>query len=134
MQYYLLNEKIDNSELQNYEDADIKFNIKKIKDINGSLSLYKMRTKRKLFKEKLLGDNDIIAIYNEKATFAQKQITLKNENSLNYFLEIIKHDTYSNDLNLFVLKKSYEIYIENYSIKQDKRYLNMFDKKIKLLN
>ena len=133
LKYYLLNEKIDNSELQNYEDADIKFNIKKIKDINGSLSLYKMCTKRKLFKEKLLGDNDIIAIYNEKATFAQKQITLKNENSLNYFLGIIKHDTYSNDLNLFVLKKSYEIYIENYSIKQDKRYLNMFDKKIKYL-
>lgn len=133
--YCLLKGKIENSEIQNYDDADIKININKIKDIDESLSLFKMSTKRKLpkLKEKIFKDNDIIAVYNKDATLDKKQITLKNDNSLNYFLGIVKRDVNSNDLNLFVPKKSYEIYIENDSINQDKRYVNKFDKKIKYL-
>ena len=135
LKYCLLNEKIEKSEVQNYEDADIKIDIIKTNDIDDTLSLFKMNANKKLYelKRKILKDNDIIAIYNENSNFDKEQITLKNENLLNYFLGIVTRDYDSNDLNLLVLRKYYINYIKFEKINQDENNINMFNKKIKYL-
>ena len=135
LKYCLLNEKIEKSEVQNYEDADIKIDIIKTNDIDDTLSSFKMNANKKLYelKRKILKDNDIIAIYNENSTFDKNQITLRNENLLNYFLGIVTRDYDSNDLNLLVLRKYYVNYIKFEPINKDKNNINMFNKKIKYL-
>ena len=135
LKYCLLNEKIEKSEVQNYEDADIKIDIVKSNDIDDTLSLFKMNANKKLYelKRKILKDNDIIAIYNENSTFDKEQITLKNENLLNYFLGIVTRDFDSNDLNLLVLRKYYINYIKFEETNKDKNNISMFNKKIKYL-
>ena len=102
LKYCLLNEKIEKSEIQNYEEADIKLDL--ISGDSGEnrdekLILMKINPNKKLYelKKRILKDNDIIALYDEKYNFDKSQITLKNEKSLNYFLGIITRDYDSND-------------------------------------
>ena len=66
--------------------------------INPNKKLYEL-------KKRILKDNDIIALYDEKYNFDKSQITLKNEKTLNYFLGIITRDYYSNNLNLYILRE-----------------------------
>ena len=135
LKYCLLNEKIEKSEVQNYEEADIKIDIMKANDIDDTLSSFKMNANKKLYelKRKILKDNDIIAIYNENSTFDKNQITLKNENLLNYFLGIVKRDYDSNDLNLYVLRNYYINYLKYEEINKEEDNISMFNKKIKYL-
>ena len=134
LKYCLLNEKIENSEIQNYENADIRINLLKLNDIDSKLILFKINTNKKLYelKKRILKDNDIIAIFNEKSEFDKNKVTLKNEYVLNYFLGIVTRDYDSNDLNLFVLREQYEDYIKN-DIKSDEDISLLYDKKIKYL-
>ena len=131
----MLNEKIENSEVQNYENADVKIDIIKVNDIDNDLSVFKVNANKKLYelKRKILKDNDIIAIYNENSTFDKNQITLKNENFLNYFLGIVTRDYDSNDLSLYVLRNYYKTYIQNDMANKDEDNFSMFNKKIKYL-
>ena len=133
LKYCLLNEKIEKSELQNYEDADIKINLLRLNDIDSNLTLLKINTSKKLYelKRRILKDNDIIAVYNEKKNFEKSKITLKNEYGLNYFLGIVTREYDSNDLNLLVLREDYEKYINKDSIKVEDYVF--YDKKIKYL-
>ena len=135
LKYCLLNEKIENSEVQNYENADVKIDIIKVNDIDNDLSVFKVNANKKLYelKRKILKDNDIIAIYNENSTFDKNQITLKNENFLNYFLGIVTRDYDSNDLSLYVLRNYYKTYIQNDMANKDEDNFSMFNKKIKYL-
>ena len=133
LKYSLLNEKIDKSEVQNYVNADIKLNLMHLKDINGKLILLKITTNKKLYelKKKILKDNDIIAVFSEKSNFDKNKITLKNENELNYFLGIVTRENEPNDLNLYVLREDYEIFMKNDILRVDKD--NFYDKEIKYI-
>ena len=135
LKYCLLNEKIEKSEVQNYEDADVKIDLMKGNDIDNELLLMKLNVNKKLYelKKRIMKDNDIIAIYHEKSTFDNNQITLKNENLLNYFLAIVTREYDSNDLNLLVLRKYYVNYIENEIIEDKNDNPTTFNKKIKYL-
>jgi len=139
LKFCLLNEKIEKSEVQNYEDADIKLDLMKANDIDERLCLFKININKKLYelKKRILKDNDIIAIYSDKATFDKNQITLRNENFLNYFLGIVTRDYDSNDLNLLLLRDYYINYINNVNIdeniEEEKNNSSMFDKKVKYL-
>ena len=133
LKYSLLNEKIDKSEVQNYESADIKMNLMLLKDINGKLIMLKITTNKKLYelKKKILKDNDIIAIFGDKTNYNKDKITLKNEEGLNYFLGIVTKENDPNDLNVYVLKEDYEKFMKNAIQNDDKE--NFYDKKIKYL-
>ena len=135
LKYCLLNEKIEKSEVQNYEEADIKIDLLKGNDIDNDLTLMKINTNKKLYelKKRILKDNDIIALYNEKYTFDKNQITLKNENSLNYFLGIVTRDCDSNDLNLYVLRAQYISYLENCQFMKENNNSSICYNKIKYL-
>ena len=78
LKYCLLNEKIEKSEIQNYENADIKLNLLRLNDIDSKLTLLRMNTSKKLYelKKRILKDNDIIAIFIEKTKLEKSQITL----------------------------------------------------------
>ena len=140
LKYCLLNEKIEKSEIQNYEEADIKIDLTKISDYDDRLVLMRVNTNKKLYelKKRIFKDNDIIAIYNEKCPFDKNEITLKNEHLLNYFLGIVTRDFDSNDLNLLVLRQYYAGY-SRFDIINNNHNNNMngisstFDKKIKYL-
>ena len=134
LKYCLLNEKIENSEVQNYEDANIKLNLMYLNDINGKLILLKINPNKKLYelKKKIFKDNDIIAVFNDKYKFNKDKITLKNDFNLNYFLGIITRENDSNDLNLIVLREDYEKYIKDDKPKVKKEDF-AYDKKIKYL-
>ena len=136
LKYCLLNEKIEKSELQNYEKVDIKINLTRSNDIDNKLTLLKINTNKKLYelKKRILKDNDIIAVYNQKRNFEKSKITLKNEYELNYFLGIVTREHDSNDLNLLVLREDYENYIRNDVKKDEDKDEGLFyDKKIKYL-
>ena len=107
LKYCLLNEKIEKSDIQNYEQADVRLDLYKSNDIDDRLSLYKITANKKLYelKKRILKDNDIIALYDEKIITDPKPITLRNEKLLNYFLGIVTRDSDSNDLNLYVLNE-----------------------------
>ena len=132
LKYCLLNEKIEKSELQNYESADIKLNLLHFNDIGNKLSLLKINTNKKLYelKKRILKDNDIIAVYNIKRNYEKSKITLKNEYELNYFLGIVTREHDSNELNLLVLREDYEKYVKN-DIQEEEDIF--YDKKIKYL-
>ena len=134
LKYCLLNEKIEKSEIQNYEDADIKLNLMHLKDINSKLLLLKISTNKRLYelKKRILKDNDIIAVFNEKNKLNKDRITLKNEFQMNYFLGIITRDNDSNDLNLYALREDYEKYIKN-EIPNIKKDIGSYDKNVKYL-
>ena len=134
LKYCLLNEKIEKSEIRNYEEADIKLNLTHLKDINSKLILLKINTNKRLYelKKRILKDNDIIAVFNEKNKFEKEKITLKNEFQLNYFLGIITRDNDSNDLNLYALREDYEKYIKIY-IQNAEKDIPLYDKNVKYL-
>ena len=133
LKYCLLNEKIEKSELQNYESVDIKLNLLRLYEVDSKLTLLKINTNKKLYelKKRILKDNDIIAVFNEKSKFEKSQITLKNEFELNYFLGIVTKESDSNDLNLLVLRKDYENFINNDIEKKEED--NYYDKKVRYL-
>ena len=133
LKYCLLNEKIEKSELQNYEAADIKINLSKLNDIDNTLTIFRINTNKKLYelKKRILKDNDIIAVFNEKSHYDKNQITFKNEYDLNYFLGIVTRENDSNDLNLLVLKEDYANYVDKDFIKL-KDFI-FYDKQIKYL-
>ena len=133
LKYCLLNEKIEKSEIQNYENADIKLNLLRLNDIDSKLTLLRMNTSKKLYelKKRILKDNDIIAIFMEKTKLEKSQITLKNEYGLNYFLGIVRREHDSNDLNLLVLREDYEN-TENSVFTKLEDYI-FYDKQIKYL-
>ena len=133
LKYCLLNEKIEKSELQNYEKVDIKINLARSNDIDSKLTLLKMNTNRKLYelKKRILKDNDIIAVFKEKEKLNKNEITLKNEFGLNYFLGIVTREHDSNDLNLLVLREDYEN-VENSTYVKIEDFI-FYDKKIKYL-
>ena len=93
----------------------------------------KITTNKKLYelKKKILKDNDIIAVFSEKSNFDKNKITLKNENELNYFLGIVTRENEPNDLNLYVLREDYEIFMKNDILRVDKD--NFYDKEIKYI-
>ena len=132
LKYCLLNEKIDKSEIENYEKSNIKLNLLHLQDIDNKLTKLKINPNKKLYelKKRILKDNDIIAVFREKSEIDQDKITLKNEYELNYFLGIVirEHD---NDLNLLVLRDDYEK-TENSGFTRIKDYV-FYDKKIKYL-
>ena len=132
LKYCLLNEKIEKSEIQNYEDADIRLNLLRLNDIDNSLTILKINPSKKLneLKRRILKDNDIIAVYNEKHKYEKDKITLKNEFELKYFLGIVTREYDSNDLNLLVLRENYENLINNDIKVEDYVF---YDKKIKYL-
>ena len=136
LKYCLLNEKIEKSEVQNYEDADVKIDLIKSNDLDDKLTSMKINANKKLYelKKRILKDNDIIAIYDEKNNFDKNQITLKNENMLNYFLGIVTRDSDSNDLNLYVLREQYIMHLKSCHLEKDeKNKSNINYKKIKYL-
>ena len=134
LKYSLLNEKIEKSEIQNYKDVDIKLNLLHFNDIDSKLSLLKINTNKKLYelKKRILKDNDIIAIFNEKAKYENSKITLKNEFELNYFLGIVTREIDSSELNLLVLREEYENYVKN-DFQRNEEDNNFYDKRIKYL-
>ena len=133
LKYCLLNEKIEKSEIQNYENADVKLNLLRINDIDSKLTLLRMNTSKKLYelKKRILKDNDIIALFKEKSNLDKSLITLKNESGLNYFLGIVRRENDSNDLNLLVLREDYEN-TENSVFTKIEDYV-FYDYKIKYL-
>ena len=133
LKYCLLNEKIEKSEIQNYENADIKLNLLRLNDIDSKLTLLRMNTSKKLYelKKRILKDNDIIALFKEKSNLDKSLITLKNESGLNYFLGIVRRENDSNDLNLLVLREDYEN-TENSVFTKIEDYV-FYDYKIKYL-
>lgn len=136
LKFSLLNEKIEKSELQNYEDVDIRLNLSRLNDIDDKLTSLKMTTNKKLYelKRRILKDNDIIAVYNEKCNYDKEQISLKNEYELNYFLGIVtRENDNNNDLNLLVLKEDYENYVINDIPKTMQDDFIYYDKKVKYL-
>ena len=82
--------------------------------INPNKKLYEL-------KKRILKDNDIIALYDEKYNFDKSQITLKNEKSLNYFLGIITRDYDSNDLNIYILREQQVNYLKLADIEKDQK-------------
>ena len=133
LKYCLLNEKIEKSEIQNYENADVKLNLLRLNDIDSKLTLLRMNTSKKLYelKKRILKDNDIIALFKEKSNLDKSLITLKNESGLNYFLGIVRRENDSNDLNLLVLREDYEN-TENSVFTKIEDYV-FYDYKIKYL-
>ena len=126
LKYCLLNEKIEKSEIQNYEEADIKLDLisgDSCENKDEKLILMKINPNKKLYelKKRILKDNDIIALYDEKYNFDKSQITLKNEKSLNYFLGIITRDYDSNDLNLYILREQYVNYLKFADLNKDQK-------------
>ena len=136
LKYCLLNEKIEKSEIQNYEEADVKLDLILGNDIDDKLTLMKINPNKKLYelKKRILKDNDIIALYDEKYNFDKNKITLKNENTLNYFLGIVIRDYDSNDFNLYILRDQYVNYLSNAGANlEEKNNSNTNYKKIKYL-
>ena len=135
LKYCLLNEKIEKSELQNYEKVNIRLHLLDLNDIDNSLSLLKISTNIKLndLRLKILKDNDIIAIFNEREEIDISKITLKNENRLNYFLGIVKKDYDNSDLNIYVLKEDYEIFLRNERKNRKVNEIKFYDKRVKFL-
>ena len=135
LKYSLLNEKIEKSEIQNYKDVDIKLNLLHINDIDSKLSLLKINTNKKLYelKKRILKDNDILAIFNERAKYENSKITLKNEFELNYFLGIVTREIDSSELNLLVLREEYENYVKNDFQRNEEEDSIFYDKRIKYL-
>ena len=132
LKYCLLNEKIEKSEIENYEKSNIKLNLLYLKDIDNQLIMLKINTNKKLYelKKRILKDNDIIAVFKEKSEIDKDKITLKNEFDLNYFLGIVTKE-HDNDLNLLVLREDYEN-VENSVFSKIEDYV-FYDKKIKYL-
>ena len=135
LKYCLLNEKIEKSELQNYEKVDIRLHLLDLNDIDNSLSLLKINTNMKLndLRVKILKDNDIIAIFNEREELDISKITLKNEHKLNYFLGIVKKDYDNSDLNIYVLKEDYEKFLRKERKNKKEEKYKFYDKKVKFL-
>ena len=135
LKYCLLNEKIEKSELQNYEKVNIRLHLLDLNDIDNSLSLLKINTNKKLndLRIKILKDNDIIAIFNERDELDISKITLKNENKLNYFLGIVRKDYDNSDLNVYVLKEEYENFLRKERKNKKETTYKFYDKKVKFL-
>ena len=133
LKFCLLNEKIEKSEFQNYENVDIKLNLLRLNDIDSKLIMLKINTNKKLneLKKRILKENDIIAVYNEKSNYNKNEITLQNENNLNYFLGIVTRENDANELMLFVLRNDYENFIINDIPKKEDD--SIFDKTVRYL-
>ena len=133
LKFCLLNEKIEKSEFQNYENVDIKLNLLRLNDIDSKLIMLKINTNRKLneLKKRILKENDIIAVYNEKNNYNKNEITLQNEYNLNYFLGIVTRENDANELMLFVLRNDYENFIVNDIPRKEDD--SIFDKTVRYL-
>ena len=124
LKYYLLNEKAELSDVQNYKDIDIKIKLICFSQEFSNVEFFKISPNKNLneFKKKILKDNDLIAIYSEKEKLNFNDITISNKNNLNYFLGIIKREFESNEIKILIHSNDVKKYNLNY---------NNFNSKIK---
>ena len=133
LKYCLLNEKAEKSDIQNYKDIDIKIKLTYLQDYK-SIPLLKITPNKSLneFKTKILKDKDIIAIYPEKEEIKFEDITISNNNKLNYFLGVVVRDIDSYEIKILVHPKDVDKFKLNYNNNPSSKKEDTFN--IKYLN
>ena len=133
LKYCLLNEKAEKSDIQNYKDIDIKIKLTYLQDYK-SIPLLKITPNKSLneFKTKILKDKDIIAIYPEKEEIKFEDITISNNNKLNYFLGVVVRDIDSYEIKILIHSKDVDKFKLNYNNNPSSKKEDTFN--IKYLN
>ena len=133
LKYCLLNEKAEKSDIQNYKDIDIKIKLTYLQDYK-SIPLLKITPNKSLneFKTKILKDKDIIAIYPEKEEIKFEDITISNNNKLNYFLGVVVRDIDSYEIKILVHPKDVDKFKLNYNNNPSSKKEDIFN--IKYIN
>ena len=135
LKYYLLNEKAEKSDVQNYKEINIKIKLTYLSQEFSNIANLKITPNKNLnvFKKKILKDNDIIAIYSENEKINFEDISISNKNNLNYFLGIIKRELDSYEIKILIHSNDIEKYNLNYNNFNSKNMKEQFFK-IKYLN
>ena len=99
-----------------------------------SIPLLKITPNKSLneFKTKILKDKDIIAIYPEKEEIKFEDITISNNNKLNYFLGVVVRDIDSYEIKILVHPKDVDKFKLNYNNNPSSKKEDTFN--IKYLN
>ena len=107
LKFCLMDEKVEKSEIQSYNEMDIRLRFNYLGELDSTVSLLRIIPNKKLneLKKRILKDKDIVAIYNEKSDIKPEKINFTNTNNLRYFLGIVKKDIDSSDINLMVLRE-----------------------------
>ena len=107
LKFCLMNEKAEKSEIQNYEEMNIRLRFNFLNELDSYVSLLHIIPNKKLneLRKRILKDKDIIAVYNEKTVINPEKINFSNTNNLSYFLGVVKKDINSSNVNLIVLRE-----------------------------